>query len=62
MCWAGCRYRGGRYVWDGVSEGQLETKEGREATRSLGWGHGRGVDCRAIGSHGGVCEQGRAVV
>lgn len=40
----------------------METKEGRKATRDLGWGHGRRVDYRAMGSHGGVCEQGRAVV
>lgn len=53
MCWAGSRYRGGRYGWDGVSERQMETKEGREVTRGLGWGHGRRVDCRAVGSHGG---------
>lgn len=46
MCWAGSRYRGGRYGWDGVSERQMETKEGsREVTRGLGWGHGRRVDC-----------------
>lgn len=47
----------GQCGWDRVHEGQMETKDGREAARGLG-DQGQRVDDRAMRSHKGHMSRG----